>query len=72
MSKWIFAHDMLPPNGEDVLCWYEYFRYGEHNRFFQTYGIGYCINGAWCGEVSVGTACNVIAWMPLPEPPQEG
>ena len=71
MNKWISVKDQLPENGEDVLCWYEYFRYGDYNCMHQTYGIGYCYDGHWGGEVSTGTRCRVIAWQPLPEPPTE-
>lgn len=71
MSEWIGAKDRLPDNGKEVLCWYEYFRYGDYNRMFQTFGIGCCINGHWCGEISNGTKCRVLSWMPLPEPPKE-
>ena len=70
-SSWIRADERLPEHGENVLCWYEYFRYGSYNRMYQTYGIGYCINGYWGGEVSNGVNCRVIAWQPLPEPPTE-
>lgn len=54
----------------DVLCWYEYFRYGAFNRMFQTYGIGFQFNGNWGGEVANGRSAKVLAWMPLPEPPK--
>lgn len=71
MNKWINVNDELPENGEDVLCWYEYFRYGSYNCMYQTYGIGYCFNGHWAGEVMNGTKCRVLAWQPLPAPPKE-
>lgn len=70
MSEWISVEERLPPNGEDVLCWYEYFRYGSYNCMFETYGIGYQYNGHWGGEVANGTRARVIAWMPLPKPPE--
>lgn len=59
-----------PPNGENVLCWYEYFRYGEYNRMYQTFGIGYQFNGNWGGEVVQGQKAKVLAWTPLPKPPK--
>ncbi len=71
-QDWISVKDRLPENGEEVLCWYEYFRYGDYNRLFQTYGIGYQFNGHWGGEVAQGRQARVIAWQPLPEPPKEG
>ena len=71
MSEWISVEERLPPNGEDVLCWYEYFRYGSYNCIFETYGIGYQYNGHWSGEVANGTRARVIAWMQLPKPPKK-
>lgn len=70
MMEWISVKDRLPNDGEDILCWYEYFRYGNYNCMYQTYGIGYQYNGHWGGEVSKGVKAKVLAWMPLPEPPE--
>lgn len=69
--RWIPLTERLPETDEPVLCWYEYFRYGDYNRMYQIYGIGYYINGMWVGDVSNGRSCKVLAWMPLPEPPKE-
>lgn len=71
-TRWIPVTERLPENDDAVLCWYEYFRFGEYNRMYQTYGIGYYINGMWGGDVSNGRNTKVLAWMPLPEPPKEG
>lgn len=68
---WVLTDEKLPPDGQDVLCWYEYFRYGAFNRMYQTYGIGFQFNGNWGGEVANGRSAKVLAWMPLPEPPEE-
>lgn len=68
-NPWILADERLPEDDTKVLCWYEYFRYGDYNKMYQTYGIGYCINSQWCGEVANGVKCRVIAWHPLPKPP---
>ena len=40
MSEWVKAEDKLPTEGELVLCWYEYFRFGGYNRMFQTFARG--------------------------------
>lgn len=67
---WVLTDEKLPPEGLDVLCWYEYFRFGSYNRMFQTYGIGYQYNGMWGGEVAKGQKARVLAWIPLPETPK--
>lgn len=71
MDKWTLVEDALPPDGENVLCWYEYFRFGSYNRLYRTFGIGYQYNGNWGGEVSNGRLTRVLAWRPLPDPPKE-
>ena len=70
-QRWIPCSERLPKDGQDVLCWYQYFRYGNYNRLWQTYGIGFQYNGNWGGEVSTGRDTKVLFWMPLPEPPEE-
>lgn len=67
---WVLTDEKLPPDGQDVLCWYEYFRFGSYHRMFQTYGIGYQYNGMWGGEVVQGQKARVLAWIPLPEAPK--
>ena len=69
--KWIPVTERLPESMIPVLCWYEYFRYGNYNCMYQTYGLGYYFrDGFWGGEVSNGHNTRVLAWMPLPEPPK--
>lgn len=71
MDEWIKPAEKLPEPYEDVLCWYEYFRYGSYNRLFKRYGVGFVFeNGVdWGGDVC-GHKVTVIAWMPLPKPPK--
>ncbi len=69
--RWIPAAEKMPPEGQEVLCWCEFFRFGSYNRMFRTYGIGYQYNGMWGGEVAQGRDAKVLAWMPLPEPPKK-
>ena len=71
MNKWINVKDRLPETINDVLCWYEYFRFGEYQCMFQRCGIGYYAYGAWGGEVAQGHKIRVLYWMPLPEPPKD-
>lgn len=71
-ERWIPCSERLPEDGQYVLCWYQYFRYGNYNRLWQTYGIGFQYNGNWGGEVSTGRDTKVLFWMPLPNLPEEG
>lgn len=66
---WISVNDMLPKESEDVLLWFEYFRYGNYNCMYSTYGIGWQIGGNF--HVDGYGNVNVFAWMPLPEPPKK-
>ena len=70
VPQWISVKDRLPEDGEDVLIWYEYFRYGSYNRMYKTYEIAYQYDGFWSGVNPLGQKARVFAWMPLPEPPK--
>lgn len=72
-GRWIPCSEKLPEDYENVLCWYEYFRYGDYNRMWKDYGIGYYASeyNAWGGYGIQGQKVMVIAWMPLPAPYKE-
>ena len=66
--RWIPVSERLPKENTWVLCWYEYFRYGDYECMQETYGVGfYDSYGHWGGDVS-GHKSKAIAWMPLPKP----
>lgn len=69
---WIPVTERLPEEWKPVLCYYEYFRYGEYNCMFRAIDRGYYGDGVWGGEAGQGHKNKVLAWMPLPQPPKEG
>lgn len=71
-SKWISCEDRLPEDMETVLVWFEYFRYGDYNRPYQTYGLSYTFRGDWSGFVNGSSGWHglkIFAWQPLPDRP---
>lgn len=74
-GEWISASERLPEDMQRVLIWFEYYRYGDFNCMYQTYGFGYVCDGKWSPFINGETGWQdyrVIAWMPLPEPYKEG
>lgn len=62
--------DTMPDDYTDVLVWFEYFRYGDYNCLYQTYGIGsYSTEyDSWMINHETGWhKLRVLAWMPMPE-----
>ena len=73
-ANWISCRERLPDDYEDVLVWFEYFRYGDYNRLYQTHGIGDYSSeyDSWMINHESGwSKLRVFAWMPLPEPYKE-
>jgi hypothetical protein len=71
-DKWISCEERMPEDMENVLVWFEYFRYGNHNRPYQTHGLSYAFRGNWSGFIngqSGWQGLKIIAWRPLPGKP---
>ena len=74
-DEWIPVEERLPEEMQPVLVWFEYYRYGDFNCMFPTYGFCYVCDGKWSRFINGKTGwtnAHIIAWMPLPEPYKEG
>lgn len=64
-NNWTKVKDGLPDEMEEVLCYYEYYRYGDYNCMWRTYGVGCMVKldgkPYWHGDVH-GHKSRVIAW----------
>lgn len=70
-GEWIPANERLPDDMQRVLIWFEYYRYGDFNCMYQTYGFGYVCDGKWSPFINGETGWqdySIIAWQPLPKP----
>lgn len=68
---WIPCSVRLPEDYQDVLVWFEYYRYGSYNSIYSTHGIGTYSEryDSWMVNHESGWKdLRVIAWMPLPTP----
>lgn len=73
-NGWIPVEKRLPKEDVLVLVWFEYFRYGNYNKMYSTYGFGYVVGGKFSNMINGASGwrnLNVIAWKPLPEPYKE-
>lgn len=66
-SSWIPISKRLPEEGESAIVWYRYWRYGDYNDWYYTYGIGYQFDGNW-SIIDGGNLVTVYAWMQPPAP----
>lgn len=64
-DSWTKVEDDLPDEFEEVICYYEYYRSGDYNCMWRTYGVGFMskLDGKvfWNGDIS-GLKLRVIAW----------
>ena len=72
--QWIPCSERPPEDYENVLVYFEYYRYGDYNCMFSTYGIGNYSSeyDSWLVNGETGWRnLHVFAWIPLPEPFEE-
>ncbi len=74
-GEWIPVSKELPEDMQEVLVWFEYYRYGDYNCMYQTYGFCHVFDGKWSSFINGETGwqdARIIAWQPLPEPYKKG
>lgn len=71
VGTWYDAETALPSDGEPVICWCKYSRYGDCNRMFKTLVILNVWNGQWVGGAPNSDNSKVLYWCRIPEPPEE-
>lgn len=74
-GEWIPVSEKLPEEMRRVLIWFEYYRYGDFNCMYQTYGFGYVLDGKWSPFINGETGWHdykVIAWQQLPKSYEKG
>lgn len=74
--RWIPVEEALPEAdgyglSETVLVWYEYWRYGDYDCPWQTYGLGKYLELDKYWSVEGANPTRVLAWTPLPEAYEE-
>lgn len=65
LPRWIPVSERLPEDMQRVLIWFEYYRYGDFNCMYQTYGFGYVCDGKWSPFINGETGWQdykIIAW----------
>lgn len=73
-GEWIPVSERLPEDMQEVLVWFEYYRYGDYNCMYQTYGLCHILDGKWSPFINGRTGwqdARVIAWCPMPKPYKE-
>ena len=68
---WIDAEKEKPETYVEVLCYYEYFRYGDYNCMVERMDVGSWSEYGWGGDGLLGDKVKVLYWTPLPPVPKE-